>query len=781
MFPILYEQITAGQVPQHNGLGVLSDVISCYSEQVRNDLYELTFEYPMSGIHASEIAERRIIKAKPNPTDDPQLYRIERVGKVMNGKFTVFCNHISYDLSGYLITSGTAGSAVEACTLLQSAASGYTITTDKTATGNFKITEPSSVRSWFAGKEGSFLDVFGTAELKYDNFNVQFKLHAGQDRGQKIIYGKNLLELSQELDCSNLCTAVMCYWKSSEGDVVSGQQVSTGITLDVPVVRAIDVSNEYDEAPTVETLTQRATNFIANNNVTTPKNNIKLNFAQSEELTGRVDLCDEVTIYYEALGISGKAKCIRTKYDCIREKYVETEFGDVQADLSDSFVAAVKEIQDKPSKSFLAESVDRATKLITGNLGGYVVMHDANGDGQPDEILIMDTADINTATKVWRWNKNGLGYSSEGYDGEYGLAMTADGEIVADFITTGVLNADLIKAGVIQDVAGNSTINMTNGVATLKNLIAKNSFRHVDSNGIERTLITYNVADGTSIIFKDADAKMIALLYAKPDNGGNLELRNTDGKITVFAFNRLDGYGGTVRVQDSNGYSLAGVTCEQGGGRVWAANKANKTGVAIDGYDAGGSIRINNPDGNGRINLFASHDDQTGAEGGNLYFFDENGTNRFYINNGDINMHNSAGNKIFRVYMGTGGTEDGTARVYDDGGNATITLSGQSGNVSCVSLTQTSSKKVKKNIKPIKDASKILELDAVSFDYKNEGRGKDKRGFIAEDVEKVLPNLVTPETEETPATLDYIGMIPYLQAVIKDQEQRIKALEEKLK
>lgn len=690
MFPILYEQITAGQVPQHNGLGVLSDVISCYSEQVRNDLYELTFEYPMSGIHASEIAERRIIKVKPNPTDEPQLFRINRVGKVMNGKFTVFCNHISYDLSGYLITGGTAGSAVEACTLLQNAASGYIITTDKTATGNFKITEPSSVRSWFAGKAGSFIDAFGTAELKYDNFNVQFKLHAGQDRGQKIIYGKNLLELSQESDCSNLCTAVICYWKSSEGDVVSGQQVSTGIILDVPVVRAIDMSNEYDEAPTVQTLTQRATNFIENNNVTTPKNNIKLNFAQSEELTGRVDLCDEVTIYYEALGISGKAKCIRTKYDCIREKYVETEFGDVQADLSDSFVAAVKEIQDKPSKSFLAESVDRATKLITGNLGGYVVMHDANGDSQPDEILIMDTADITTATKVWRWNKNGLGYSSEGYDGEYGLAMTADGEIVADFITTGVLNANLIKTGVIQDAEGNSTINMTTGVATMTSFTAKNNF--------------------------------------------NIKNAST-GKVmgTIFP------------------------------------------------YASGGAIQLNNPSETGRINLFVSHDDGTGEEGGNFYFYDENTTVRFALNNGDMMMKNEDGKTIFRVWKGVGSTSEGNIGVYDESGTRNISLYGQSGEVSCVSVHQTSSRKVKKNIKPIKDASKILELNAISFDYKNELRGTDKRGFIAEDVAKILPNLVTPETEETPATLDYIGMIPYLQAVIKDQEQRIKALEEKLK
>ena len=58
--------------------------------------------------------------------------------------------------------------------------------------------------------------------------------------------------------------------------------------------------------------------------------------------------------------------------------------------------------------------------------------------------------------------------------------------------------------------------------------------------------------------------------------------------------------------------------------------------------------------------------------------------------------------------------------------------------------------------------------------------GTDCRGFIAEDVAEFLPNLVSPESDDKPASLDYISMIPYLQDVIKEQEKRIKALEEKL-
>ena len=89
-------------------------------------------------------------------------------------------------------------------------------------------------------------------------------------------------------------------------------------------------------------------------------------------------------------------------------------------------------------------AINNATNWITGTDGGYVVFQ-RNAQGQPYEILVMDTDDISTATKVWRWNNGGLGYSSTGYNGPYTTAITQDGAIVADFITAGTLNAALVR------------------------------------------------------------------------------------------------------------------------------------------------------------------------------------------------------------------------------------------------------------------------------------------------------------------------------------------------
>lgn len=463
MYPILYETVTTGSVPSHYGLGVLSDCLSCEVTEERNGGYELAMEYPASGIHASDLITRRIIKAKPNFTDEPQLFRIYKIGKTINGKFTVYAQHISYDLGGVVIESGTADSAQATCLLFENATTGYTFYTDKTTSATFKVDVPSSVRSWFAGKEGSFLDVFGGAEIKYNNFDVSFLNARGEDRGVTIRYGKNLTQLTQELSGENLCTHIIPYYVDQDNHVTIGAETATGLILDVPKKLAIDFTSDFDETPTVAQLNARAASYITDHILTTLINNIKLNFAQGGDFHDRVDLCDTVTIYYEALGLTGTAKCIKTKWDVLEERYISTEFGNPKTDLADTILSVKKTAGEAVTHSLMQQAVSHATALITGNLGGYVVLHDSDGNGEPDEILIMDTPDINTATKVWRWNASGLGYSSTGYDGDYGTAITADGAIVANFITAGTMSGNRIRTGIIESMDHSLVMDLDNG------------------------------------------------------------------------------------------------------------------------------------------------------------------------------------------------------------------------------------------------------------------------------------------------------------------------------
>ncbi len=99
-----------------------------------------------------------------------------------------------------------------------------------------------------------------------------------------------------------------------------------------------------------------------------------------------------------------------------------------------------------PASKILSQAVANATQLIQTATNGYVTTV-MNADGTPKELLIMDTNNTETATKVWRWNINGLGYSGNGYKGPYTLAMTMDGCLVADFIKAGTMFADRIRGG----------------------------------------------------------------------------------------------------------------------------------------------------------------------------------------------------------------------------------------------------------------------------------------------------------------------------------------------
>jgi hypothetical protein len=112
------------------------------------------------------------------------------------------------------------------------------------------------------------------------------------------------------------------------------------------------------------------------------------------------------------------------------------------SNFSNSFETTGQKIERK--YKILEQAILDATKAITGNSGGYVKVLYTNDDTHPDEMVILDAPDIETAENVWRWNRFGLGHSSNGYAGPYRTAITADGQIVADMITTGTLNAERI-------------------------------------------------------------------------------------------------------------------------------------------------------------------------------------------------------------------------------------------------------------------------------------------------------------------------------------------------
>lgn len=481
MIPRLFASTATSFTTQ--GLGALTDTILCYVDEERNGKYEGYLKYPITGIHYADIGMRSIIVCKPNYTDDPQPFRVYEISKPINGVVTVYFQHISYDLSGYPcqpFTASTLTAALSGLTANCPITCPFTLTSSRAVTATFTADVPASIRSWLGGKAGSLLDVYG-GEWSYDKFTATLHTQRGANRGVTIRYGKNLTSLEQEENCSKVYTGVYPYWTDSYGGnltqitgrIVHNTDTDTyaGATYDYEKILPLDLSNKWETQPTEGQIISAAKQYIEDNELGTPAVNLDVEFAQiSNLIKDRVDLCDTVTVQFERLGVSATAKCIKTRWNVLLDRYEEITLGDAKTTIAETIVGTKEAAERAVSKSSLEMAVDQATSLITGNSGGYVVLHDADGDDKPDELLIMNTPSIYTATKVWRWNQSGLGYSSTGYSGTYGLAMTANGQIVADYVNTGTLNANVIKAGILEDVAGQNYWNLDTGEMSIKAL-----------------------------------------------------------------------------------------------------------------------------------------------------------------------------------------------------------------------------------------------------------------------------------------------------------------------
>ena len=455
---------------QTNGLGGLSEALKCEVVEERNGSFELEMEYHISGRRYSDLKLRRIIVAKQNPYSEPQPFRIYDISKPINGLVTIKAEHISYDMSGYPVSPFSVSDVKAAISNTQSNAivsHPFKLSTDMSASGEFTILKPVSMRSLLGGSSESILESYGgDGEYEFNGFNVILHQNRGTNRGVTIRYGKNMTDLKHEESCSNVYTAVYPFWYSDEWGMIElpEKTLKTAGTYDYTRILPLDLSNEWensyewdDQYPSEDEIRELAQNYVDKNNIGVPIVSLTVSFEQLSQtkeyemmaLLETVRLCDTVNVEFPLLGVSATSKCIKTTYNAITNKYISIELGESQSTLSDTVSEQSQTIKKQPTQTFMEKAIQTATQLISGGLGGYVVIRSSSGGKYPDEILIMDDPNIEKATKVWRWNKGGLGYSPTGYNGPYTTAITQDGSIVADFINTGHLTASIIQGGTL--------------------------------------------------------------------------------------------------------------------------------------------------------------------------------------------------------------------------------------------------------------------------------------------------------------------------------------------
>ncbi len=360
MIPVLYAADEKSFI--NNGIGFLNEATYCEVTEERNGTYELLLRYPMNGLLYDSIQEGCIIKAKPNETSSPQLFKIYSSGKPMNGIVTYYAEHISYELSGFpiesvIVVSRNAKDALNS--ILSASVINHEYEADSDIeTQNTAYFELVSVRAALGGIDGSVLDIWG-GEYEFDNFSIKLHTNRGNDTGIKIAYGKNLTDINQERNISSMYSGVYPYARVLNTTEGSTDVEETVITLPEKIIYSPhasqlsrtkillkDFSEFFGEGETITegSLRIKSESWVSTSEFDVPTVSITVvfeNLWQTPEyekyaLLERVNLCDTVEVEYPKLGVSAKAKVIKTRYDVLREKYIAIELGDAKANLANT-------------------------------------------------------------------------------------------------------------------------------------------------------------------------------------------------------------------------------------------------------------------------------------------------------------------------------------------------------------------------------------------------------------------------------------------------------------
>lgn len=557
MIPILYGA-TETDFSTY-GIGTLTDTLSCQVTEERNGAYECVMTYPVTGHLFAEIQKERLIKAKPNDISSPQLFRIYRMTKPLNGVVKIYAQHISYDLGTIATPAWKSNGAMLPQLAIDEVFSNaftphnFIFKTDYETQKPFVVSKPKSLRAVLGGEEGSVIDLWG-GEFEFDNFNVIHHQGRGENRGVVIEYGKNLTSLEEDADISGVYTAILPY--AVKTDSRDNEVVVTLTEQVIPITDSIlvhprtlikDFTDFFDTDEVIkdETLRTKVATYLENNPLGSETPTIKISFeplwqqAEYSALLERVCLCDRVTIKHATLGVTATAKVITTVYNCLAERYVSITLGSAKSNLLNTISENKSAIENATNKvnrlpALMTNAIDNASKLITGQTGGYVVLH-GDENGQPYELLVMDAPSIDKAVNIWRWNVGGLGFSKKGYNGPYETAITADGAIVADFITSGTLLANVIKAGIISSKDGSSYWNIDTGEMVIKDYATTDSLNGAVDTLNDRSAKIESSVNGLSSTVTAVTKRVTTAEGAIDAAEKNIE--DIEGDITVIETN----------------------------------------------------------------------------------------------------------------------------------------------------------------------------------------------------------------------------------------------------
>lgn len=520
------------------------------------------------------ISKDKLCVVKTKSKLNPQAFRIAEDIKYTTKKIKFKAEHVMFDARKYVLldvrpTNLNGLNGLKYINERTDKVSPFSISSNVENVNTTYLIRKNLLEAWtiFEEKWGGVFDA--------DNWNISFNQKLGNDNGVTIAYGKNMQGFEIYEDWSNVCTKVLPV--GPNGLTLPEAYIESEIQYETPYTKVEEFQTELEnEEQTEENLTtelrRKADEYLSANSVPQVSYTINSNIEQE------VEIGDIIKVLHPFVNIF--TEVLEYEYDLISKKIKSLTFGNYSRDVKtkfDNIKNTITQINQTLSNQEIV--INKQTNLINSlNKNGYVYIDD-------NEILILDAIPKESAKNVWRFGLGGIGFSSNGYEGPFEVAITMDGQINAKFITTGTMSVSRIEGlanKITEYDASIAEIQLEN--ANIRTIVEKNSTQiNNDYQDIIQQLGDYA---------KEADVISIK---------ESVEKTQTDSELAIEIAKQVQ-TDGVTRLDTKTGYTFDedGLTIE----KTNAKTKTTLNEVGLDVKDATGA--------SDESLLFAGYDEETG-------------------------------------------------------------------------------------------------------------------------------------------------------------------------
>lgn len=431
--------------------------------RVLNGQYRFYGNYSRSGQYRSYLKKGNFIKAKV-PDGSWQYFEIYNVKKNLTS-VSVTARHIGFMANkNFIVKSFTDnGNGSQIMTNLKNSLAfdqKFNYLSNVGTTHQFTARQVAPVEAIIGSNNGNQnLTGVTSAELDMDNYDLKLVKQIGSDNGFRIDFGINLEAIEEEIDEESIVNSLYLIGGVPDNDYDEDKEPIEYGYLEIDGVtnenRRI-AKRENGDCKTVDELIKWGKTLFDNDRIHEPKATHTVSMVALEHTLEYDDMYQELASLHfgdvahvraKELDIEIKERMVEYTYFPTLGKYKDIVLGNDLSLYTSAVNTQAQELKKKIDNrtETLVQNMLNATAWITGNSGGHVVFRPEKA---PSEILIMDTPNVANAKRVWRWNLNGLGYSDNGVNGPFGIAMTSKGEIVANFIKVGIINAEVLESSI---------------------------------------------------------------------------------------------------------------------------------------------------------------------------------------------------------------------------------------------------------------------------------------------------------------------------------------------